>query len=624
MVGLAPSATAAEILAEHIGIATENTAKWLVEAERESQRLARIDRLRASGADGEIPPLIAEVDRWRVHANQLVIIDEASLAGTLTLDRIVAQARAVGAKVLLVGDWAQMSAVEAGGAFSMVVRDRESVPELTHVRRFAHHWERRATTRLRAGDTAVIEQYAMHGRLAAGEHDQVLAAAHAAWWQDRQAGRTTLLIAADGDTVTELNARARAELVAAGAVPDGGVSLADGTTAGLGDWVVTRRNDRTLPTSRGWVKNGDRWTVEGVGADGSLLVRRLRGRCVVALPPHYVAADVALGYALTAHRAQGVTVDTAHVVVTGPTLARETLYVAMTRGRHGNHAYVATDYQRDPDSQHGPGERQTAGEVLTAILTNAGADSSAHETVRAMQEAASSSAQLLAEYDTLAAASDKPYWLALLDAVLPAGQADGIADSPAFGALATALRRADALGADVSELLRHAVSQRELDSAADVAAVLHERVETVLTECDLAPNPDRLIGGLHPVARHVTDPEMRRALGERADVLAHRADVIAADALISRAEWVRRLGAPPVDPAARVAYLRCLRTIAAYRDRWDVTGPDPLGAAARVGSVRSADRMLAQRAVLGARRLVSSEDGLAGLERAARVAERSL
>ena len=52
-------------------------------------------------------------------------------ASTLALDRIVGRARAVGAKVLLVGDWAQMSAVQAGGAFAMLVRDRPDPAELT-------------------------------------------------------------------------------------------------------------------------------------------------------------------------------------------------------------------------------------------------------------------------------------------------------------------------------------------------------------------------------------------------------------------------------------------------------------------------------------------------------------
>jgi ATP-dependent exoDNAse (exonuclease V) alpha subunit len=47
------------------------------------------------------------------------------MAGTLELDALTAKARDAGAKVLLVGDPAQLSPVAAGGAFRLLVSDRE-------------------------------------------------------------------------------------------------------------------------------------------------------------------------------------------------------------------------------------------------------------------------------------------------------------------------------------------------------------------------------------------------------------------------------------------------------------------------------------------------------------------
>ena len=79
-------------------------------------------------------------------------MDESSLAGTLALDRIAERAAEVGAKVVLIGDWAQLSAVETGGAFGMLARRRDQVPELTDVRRFANEWEKTASLGLRHGD----------------------------------------------------------------------------------------------------------------------------------------------------------------------------------------------------------------------------------------------------------------------------------------------------------------------------------------------------------------------------------------------------------------------------------------------------------------------------------------
>ncbi|WP_228481053.1 MobF family relaxase [Microbacterium luteum] len=100
VIGLAPSAAAAEVLGDSLGVRAENTAKFLYEHHH---------------------------GRWNLEAGQLVLVDESSLAGTLALDRITAHAAEVGAKVVLIGDWAQLSAVETGGAFGMLVRHRHAL-----------------------------------------------------------------------------------------------------------------------------------------------------------------------------------------------------------------------------------------------------------------------------------------------------------------------------------------------------------------------------------------------------------------------------------------------------------------------------------------------------------------
>src|SRR5690606_14677139 len=119
--------------------------------------------------------------------------------------------------------------------------------------------------------------------------------------------------------VTELNTRARAERILDGDTAAGAeVRLSDGTHGSAGDLVITRANDRRLAVDGGgWVRNGDRWRVLAIGDDGSLRVERIDQprRRRVTLPASYVAEHVDLGYAVTAHRAQGLTVESAHVVV---------------------------------------------------------------------------------------------------------------------------------------------------------------------------------------------------------------------------------------------------------------------------------------------------------------------
>ena len=358
-----------------------------------------------------ITAAVDEVARWRLRADQLVIVDEASLAGTFALDELVRAAATAGAKVVLVGDQAQLSSVDAGGMFATLVRDREGLaPELTDVRRFHHAWEKRASIELRAGSADAIDAYQAHERIAEGDRDQMLDALYLAWKADTESGRTSLMIASDLGTVSELNARARANRVTAGAVTEDGLTVAGGGTAGVGDLVVTRQNDRRLSTGQRWVRNGDRWVVTATEQDGSMTVQRAIGGGMVVLPAAYVAEHVELAYASSAHRAQGRTVDTAHALVSSTT-TREVLYVMATRGRESNRLYVDTHYDPDPQTSHDQAsEPATAKEVLAGVLRNEGADVAAHDMIRRQQSEAEGLERLSAEYLTLATLAQHERW----------------------------------------------------------------------------------------------------------------------------------------------------------------------------------------------------------------------
>ena len=216
-----------------------------------------------------------ELARWRLRADQLVIVDEASLAGTFALDELV---RAAGDGR---GEGASWSATRVSSARSRPEacsppwsRDRDGLaPELTDVRRFHHAWEKRASVELRKGSPDAIDAYQANERIAEGDRDQMLDALYLAWKDDTESGLTSLMIAGDLGTVSELNTRARADRVAAGAVTEHGLTVAGGGTAGVGDLVITRQNDRRLSTGRRWVRNGDRWTVTATDQDGTMTVQ---------------------------------------------------------------------------------------------------------------------------------------------------------------------------------------------------------------------------------------------------------------------------------------------------------------------------------------------------------------
>ncbi|MGI8753289.1 MAG: MobF family relaxase [Acidimicrobiales bacterium] len=587
VLGLAPSASAAEVLARELGISTENTAKWLHECRQTASRRGKLANLRGRIANlpagssaiaslaAEITRIEADIERWQFQPRQLVIVDEASLTGTFALDELVTAADQAGAKVLLVGDWAQLSGVEAGGMFRALVRDREGLaPELTDVRRFASAWEKAASVELRLGREVAIHSYQAHDRIKSGDRDEMLATAYRAWKADEADGKRSLMIAADLATVMDLNARVRAGRIAGGEVSEAGLAVAGGATAGVGDRVVTRKNERLLTTGRAWVKNGDQWIVTASNDDGSMTVKRAGGASELVLPADYVAAHVELGYASTAHRAQGRTVDTAHAMVS-PTTAREVLYVAATRGRESNQLYVDTGYDPDPQTSHdGTSEPQTAREVLVSVLANEGADVAAHDTIRRSHEEMEGLVRLSAEYLTIAKEAQADRWEALLErSGLTDAELDQVRASDAHGPLVAAFREAEARGLDIETNFPNLAQARTLANVADPASALHGRVDR-WTEAAGSKRraADNLIAGLIPRARGVTNPDMLRALEERDRAMEQRARTLAETAVAKRAPWIRQLGTPPADPLRREAWMADVATVAAYRERWSWDG----------------------------------------------------
>ena len=589
VVGLAPSAVAAQVLAEELGIVCENTAKWL-----------------------------HEYDRGRAHfqQGQLVIIDEATLAGTLALDRLAALAAEASAKVLLVGDWAQLQSVEAGGAFTLLASARPDTPELTEVHRFTQGWEKAASLDLRSGRTEVISTYIERDRVREGTTDEMMDAAYLAWSDDGRAGRAAILVAEATETVKNLNTRARADRIAGGD-PAGSieVNLADGTLASIGDLVITRSNDRRLSTVRGgWVRNGDRWRVTNVGRDGSMTVLRLGaalGR-TVTLPAAYVAEHVDLGYAVTAHRAQGITVDTSHTVVSCTT-TRENLYVSMTRGSEANIAYVALDR---PDDVHAPPESNevNARTVLYGVLRHSGAEPSAHQMIVEEQEQWSSIAQLAAEYETIAAVAQRDRWVSLVETCgLTDEQLESVLGSDSFGPLTTELRRAEANRHDVDRLLLAVVARRSLEDADDVGAVLISRLQkAALPKRGKRCAEPNLVVGLIPVAEGPMSPEMITALTQRQTLMESRAIALAANAVETGEQWLESLGTPPEVAAARTRWLNEVRIVAAYRDRYRVDGRRAVGelrtAAQKLDAARAQQAIRRARAVVDHTRLTQNGD----------------
>ena len=496
IVGLAPSAAAADALRSQIDTQTDTLAKLT----------HSLQQAREAGTDRDVglPDWVAGID-----SSTLVVIDEAGMADTLSLDAAVSYILERGGSVRLVGDDQQLSAIGAGG----VLRDIQATHgalQLSELVRFKDPAEGGASLALREGKPEALGFYLDRGRVHVGDLATMTEDVFGAWQADRAAGLDSIMLAPTRNLVSELNQQARAHRLAQEDVADdsgpgsdpGRVRrLSDGNEASLGELIITRENDRRLRTSStDWVKNGDRWNVLEIHDDGDLTVQHTRHGRTVRLPSDYVAKATELGYACTVHTAQGVTADSMHGLATG-TESRQQLYTMMTRGALANHVYLEVVGDGDPHSVIHPTlvRPLTSTDILESILARDDAPRSATSLIREQADPTTRlgeatqryldslyvAAENLLRHDTAPPANatvdgtETTTAVNMVDALdLAVDQlAPGLSDEAAWPTLRAHLLLLGAACENPVEALRAAAGDRELDTARDRAAVLDWRLD---------------------------------------------------------------------------------------------------------------------------------------------------
>ena len=278
-------------------------------------------------------------------ARDVLVIDEAGMVGTRQMERVLSHAAEAGAKVVLVGDPQQLQSIEAGAAFR-AIHERHGGVEITEVRRQHENWQKDATRHLATGRTGdAIGAYVEHGMVhAAGTREQARREMLDRWDSDRQArpDATRIMLTHTNDEVRELNEAVRRRMRDAGELGDDVLVKAERGPRSFasGDRVMFLRNERSLG-----VKNGTLGTIEQV-SQSHMAVRTDTGRSVSFDIKDYAHVDH--GYAATIHKAQGMTVDRAHVLAT-PGMDSHGAYVALSRHRDS----VDLHYGRDDFADQG-------------------------------------------------------------------------------------------------------------------------------------------------------------------------------------------------------------------------------------------------------------------------------
>jgi len=307
-----------------------------------SGQAARTLGREANMASSTLASLLWRLDhnQARLDAGTVVILDEAGMTDDPDMLRILTAAENAGAKVVMVGDDRQLGAVGPGGGLrALAARHRSGVWVLDENVRQADPTERVALEQLRAGDAArAVDWMAAHGRIAVGaDRPDTIAAMVTAWAADLDAGHDSMMLAWRRTNVDALNRAARQVCDERGQLDGPEITAPGGRQYRAGDRIVT-----LAPGANGQIVTSERGTVTAVNPDDRSLVARMDDGRHQQFTAEMLGKDkMNHGYAITVHRSQGATVDTAHRLEDGG--GRELAYVSMSRARHHSTVWVVAD-----------------------------------------------------------------------------------------------------------------------------------------------------------------------------------------------------------------------------------------------------------------------------------------
>ena len=282
----------------------------------------------------------------RLSPGTVLIVDEAAMIGSRQFAKLVSIAARDGAKLVTCGDRAQLQPMDAGAGFR-ALGDRLGTVVLSQSTRQRDAWEREALQQIRDGQAAAaMESYIERGRIhvdltLSARRRSVVSAAHEA----AARGYDAIVVTRSRDEAVAINELARDARQRDGSLRGPSVDVS-GRSFQAGDAMICLRT--------GWfdgqrMSNGLRGTVTEV--DGHhLTFETPKGRTVNINTQRYGHLDHA--YALTAHKAQGVTADMAYVVGSeGAT--QEWAYTVMSRARLEAHYFtLGSTPSRDRDGVH--------------------------------------------------------------------------------------------------------------------------------------------------------------------------------------------------------------------------------------------------------------------------------
>lgn len=280
-----------------------------------------------------------------LNQNDVVVMDEAGMTDSLSMLAVLKLIHKAKAKLVLVGDPAQLQPVGPGASFRALV-ERLGYVEIQTVYRQVIPWQREATVAFSQGKIAKgLKAYKTENCIHIEETPEVAMRILVKNWQKlchNLADLSQVLVVAHRNTdIQQLNTLLRASCIQSGKIESGYLVK---TTQGeikisRGDRIIFLKNERALDVSNGRFATVE--SIDFVSANKVLsFTVKLDGSDQKITINPAIYPNFTYGYAATVHKTQGMTVDHSLVYVGGKGWNRHLTYVALSRHRQSCHLYA--------------------------------------------------------------------------------------------------------------------------------------------------------------------------------------------------------------------------------------------------------------------------------------------
>ena len=380
VIGSSLSAMAADNLGREADIHATTLHRWIYQWERyqaAQEKFLSFDSVMEEGVFKQLD-WYKDLKRFEESAltnKTVMIVDEAGMVGTRLWNELLVHVKASGAKLIAVGDDHQFKSIEAGDFFRELKTQAtatDTIFELNTIYRQRSAWMQEASTKFANLEIQeALQSYEYHGhvhQLSKTNLSQEIAKAYVENLHHHP-DASRLVLAFTNDQVQELNQAIRQELKKEGLLPQEDSISLNGQSFTIGDRIVFLENDKsrlTITDADGvikkgeYIKNGTQGKIRDINPDGSIQVQVSENlytsiTCLSTSTPkvaigqptpeplrEYAYTAIAHGYAVTAHKAQGQTVDQV-MVAASSMMDTKGLYVAMTRHRENVELFYAKE-----------------------------------------------------------------------------------------------------------------------------------------------------------------------------------------------------------------------------------------------------------------------------------------